>query len=245
MNTIEILVTRDYNLFKVLNGNRNVREKHVQELMLSMSEEACISPIQVNERMEVIDGQHRLEALKRNKKPVHYYIVKGSNIQTVQRLNTHTLNWKVEDYMKSYIADSKKDYKMYQKFIASYPFSHKVCVMLLTGTAYTSTDELKKFTTGEFKIKDIEKATDIGSKITRVKEFYAGWRKTNWIEALTKCLAFPKFDFEHFMHKLQRQQRVLVDCATIDQYIDVIEEIYNDHSRPGSRVDLKSLKKKK
>lgn len=63
--TNEIKRTNNYDMFKRLEGNRFVDPKKVNKLKKSINEVGYISnPIIVNEKMEVIDGQHRLEALK-------------------------------------------------------------------------------------------------------------------------------------------------------------------------------------
>ena len=60
----QVIKTNDYNTFKVMPGNRPVNKLHVRRLSKSMEEKHLMSPILVNEKMQVIDGQHRLEAQK-------------------------------------------------------------------------------------------------------------------------------------------------------------------------------------
>ena len=70
--------TTDYSLFKRLEGNRNVLEIRVKRITASIKKVGWIqNPVIVNEKMEVIEGQGRLEALKRLGMPVDYIIVPG------------------------------------------------------------------------------------------------------------------------------------------------------------------------
>ena len=66
--------TTDYDIFKQLLGNREINYNHVRRLIKSMQEEYLIVPIQVNEKMEVIDGQHRIAACKELGFPIYYMI---------------------------------------------------------------------------------------------------------------------------------------------------------------------------
>jgi len=54
--------TTDYTKFKKTRGNRPVDPAHVEQLKKLISDKDLFDPIRVNKDMEVIDGQHTLEA---------------------------------------------------------------------------------------------------------------------------------------------------------------------------------------
>lgn len=58
--------TKNYSLFKKYAKNRDIDGRHVEKLIASIKTANLLDcePILVNEKMEVIDGQHRLEAAK-------------------------------------------------------------------------------------------------------------------------------------------------------------------------------------
>jgi hypothetical protein len=58
----KVYKTKDYNLFNFRPDNRPIIQSHVKELMDSMTKHGWEqgSYVVVNEKMEVIDGQHRL-----------------------------------------------------------------------------------------------------------------------------------------------------------------------------------------
>lgn len=63
MQDMRIYKTDDHTLFKKLEGNRDVRS--VEKIIKSIDNVGYVlSPILVNEKYEVIDGQNRLEACK-------------------------------------------------------------------------------------------------------------------------------------------------------------------------------------
>ena len=60
----KILTTREYSIFKTIEGNRNISLLHLNRLRESMLEKHLFTVIVVNENMEIIDGQHRFTISK-------------------------------------------------------------------------------------------------------------------------------------------------------------------------------------
>lgn len=235
---MEIKSTSDYGIFKTLKGNRPVNMKHVMKIITSMRKKMHHSPIQVNEKMEVIDGQHRLAARKALGAPVEYYVSPGADLSTVQDLNTNTEDWKIDDYLNSYIQQGIKDYVIYKQFLDSYKFSHKITMFLLSGA---SRHDAENFANGTFKIKDIEKAANLASSLTKIGSYYDGFKRTTFCYAFVRCMNNPLFDFEEFLHKLSYQRTKLYDCAKVEQYMELMEAIYNYKRPTKSKIVLRTL----
>ena len=109
--TIEVFETSDYGIFKRLKGNRDVN--NVKRIIKSIKSVGYImNPVIVNENMEVIDGQNRIEALQMLNLPVHYYVVPGATIDTARALNLGRANWKPIDYAKSYAEEGNVSYQL-------------------------------------------------------------------------------------------------------------------------------------
>ncbi len=233
---IEILTTTDYSKFKTIKGNRKISEKHVRELIRSMQDEKIVAPIQVNEHMETVDGQHRVEASKRLKIPVYYYVVRGAGLHTVQKMNSHTENWKTDDYLESYIERGLKDYKIYKEFMDTYKLPHKVNLMILMGADSFNNENMKRFITGELKVNKLEEGVEMANKLMAMKPYYAGYLKRNWILAVIRALKVPGFSWNQFITKAAYQTSKLVDCTTTDHYLQVIEDIYNYKNRIRTHI---------
>lgn len=238
---LEILTTKEYDQFKLMKGNRKVDNKHVNHLIESMKIEYYISPIQVNEKLEVIDGAHRLTAARALKLPVYYYIAKGAGLRTIQVLNSNSKDWKTEDFLQSYIEQGVKEYIIYKQFADAYGYSHRINLALLTGT-FTGDDVDKQFKDGNFKIKDIQKATEIAAKLSQVEPHYKGYRRRNFCYAIIRCIKNKAYSHDTFVSKLAYQSRKMVDCSNVEQYLELIEEIYNYKSRTENKVALRALK---
>ena len=83
-----VKTTRDYEVFKKLKGNRDVTESQVEKVIKSIKTIGLLpNPVIVNENMEVVDGQARVEACKRLGLAVPYMVANGAGIDTAIALN--------------------------------------------------------------------------------------------------------------------------------------------------------------
>lgn len=95
--------TDEYDVFNTLQGNRDVLAGRVSKIIKSIKANGYIfNPIIVNENMEVIDGQGRLEALKTLNMPIDYIIVDGLRIKDCIALNIYQTKWNTMDYINSF-----------------------------------------------------------------------------------------------------------------------------------------------
>ena len=117
-----IYETNEYDAFNRLPGQRNVNEKHVVEIMSSIKQYGWLSdPIRVTERLEIFDGQHRLEALKRLGMPVEYIVIEGlSTADAVRIINNTQMKWRIRDYTESYAETGHEGYGLVKSLMDKY-----------------------------------------------------------------------------------------------------------------------------
>ena len=114
----KIYETQDYSVFKNMCGNRAVKDDRVNKIVESINKVGYVlSPILVNEKMEVIDGQGRLSALERLKLPVHYMVQEGIGIEECRQMNIHQSNWTNYDYIMSYAVRGNDNYQRLQSLV--------------------------------------------------------------------------------------------------------------------------------
>ena len=241
--------TNDLSTFKTLPGNRVPNLQHINRLIYSINKYGMkCNPILVNERLEVIDGQHRLEAAKSAGTFVYFIIVDGYSLTEVHTLNLNQKNWAKTDYMEGYANMGIEPYVKLREFtLKNDDFSFSNCLALCTneakthaylGTQYERTAK-HVFEEGTWIGKDFDLAQDWANKIRMVGTYYDGYDRSVFIRAFIPLLNNDKFDFSEFMHKLRLQPSALVDCANSDQYRTVIEDIYNWRSR--NKINLRML----
>src|SRR5260221_10017100 len=115
--------TTDYKMFNRLVGNRTKHEILIQQLMESFSEKPQLRvarPVLLNEKYEMIDGQHRLEASTRLKIPVYYMVVPGLTVDDARLLNALQRTWNIMDYAKSFAETGHPKYRYFMNLIKEY-----------------------------------------------------------------------------------------------------------------------------
>ena len=145
--------TTDYNIFKTLEGNRDIDRTRVKKIRESILKHGYIhSPIVVNENMEVIDGQGRLEALKELEMPVEFIVFLGLTIRECIALNVYQTGWTLMDYVTSFAERGESSYQFLLHLITKYKdLSFTVCINALTGTVGNNGRIIREIKSGEFK----------------------------------------------------------------------------------------------
>ena len=230
----QVHTTTDYFLFKPIDGNRELNMLHFNRLKKSIEENYLFTVIIVNEKKEIIDGQHRYQCCKELGLPINYIVCEGYGLNEVHVLNQNSKTWNADDYLDGYCKLGYSHYIEYAKFKAKFGFGHNQCMLLLGGN--DSGHDIKEFYNGKFKVKDYNKALEKASKITMIGKYYEGYTRATFVRAMNKIITKPNFDFTQFLQKLKIQPTALQDCNSIEQYIILIEEIYNYKSREKTNL---------
>jgi hypothetical protein len=249
METVER--TTDYELFKTLDGNRPVNEGHVRRLMESFKRKYLKTPIFVNSKNYVVDGQHRLEAAKRLGLPVYYLKVNGYELTEVQMLNTNNKTWMKSDYLNSYCNLGSKPYLQLREFSDNYPDFNLGTAEVIFTNSLSGADKnnfvsigkghsvrrIRPFEEGLLETKDLGKAYENAGKLMQYKPLFDGFNTKTFVKIMISLFKKKNFDHETMIRKLEIQPGALKKCATADQYISLIEELYNYKSR--NKVNLR------
>jgi hypothetical protein len=131
---MEIHRTQNYDLFQIILSNREVDASHVKKLARSIQRKNLlyVRPVIVNNKMQVIDGQHRIEACKLLNEPVYYIIADHLTKDDIAILNTAQKNWSRNDFINFYAIEGREKYKDLSKLINKY---QKVPVSTLVSLA--------------------------------------------------------------------------------------------------------------
>lgn len=239
--TDKVYETSDYKIFKSLPGNRIKGTGHVNQLRLHMENTGNLTnhfPIVVNEKMQVIDGQHRLEALKQLKWSVCYRIQEGLTIDTVRQINAAQKNWSYMDYATSYADLGNSEYKWFIKLSEQFGFGYSIIAAysgitgVMRGTSGSITRHYHLFKQGEFKptyAKDV-----IEVYLEQYKEVSEATKHHNraFALAMLKIMRVPEYDQDRMLNKIKVMNKELTAFANITDYLRQIEDIYNYKAMP-------------
>lgn len=237
-NAVEqVFETKDYSIFKSLPGNRPLQTQHLNRLKASFEIKDLRVPIVVNEKFEVIDGQHRFEVCKRLGFSILYLVRKGFRLKEIHILNTARKNWGWKEFMNSYADLGMEEYIKFREFMKKYGIGFRESLAMLLGIVQAGNFHMIAYANGDFKIKNLEKAEESAEKILMVKDLYFGWKRRNFVVAMLQLFQCPKYNHTEFLTKLKRQREKLFDVGSIDAYLKLIDEIYN-HGRRGTKISF-------
>lgn len=118
-------VTTDYDQFKIVSYNRKILHMAKFSKSVGKCNKLYVHPIIVSKKMEVIDGQHRLEYAKECGLPIYYVIDPNFHPSDLIKHNTTASNWESRDYAKFYSTCNSDEITIQQR--RDYQFCLNVC----------------------------------------------------------------------------------------------------------------------
>lgn len=252
----QIFKTDDYSVFNTLKGNRDLNRAHIEKLKQSIAGVYLVSPILINDRYEIIDGQHRFEAIKELGLPIYFFMVSGYGLDEVQILNTNASNWNSKDYLKAFCDLGYPDYLKMKEFLGEFPdFSVPVADLLLSGLHSGSMAKkhstksmiekgigksgyaINKFSNGGFKVQDYELARKNANQLLDFKPYYEGFKRGIFIKSILPIFKLDYYNHKKMIKKLSSNPRSMKNCTNVIQYREMIEDIYN--FRSSEKVSFK------
>jgi len=82
----EVFETYNYSMFEPLKGNRAINPIHLKRITESIKNNYLLSPILINEKGQIIDGQHRFKSAKDLGLPIRYIVAVRYGLKEVQVL---------------------------------------------------------------------------------------------------------------------------------------------------------------
>lgn len=240
-NENRIYRTNNYDKFKRLEGNREVDAKKVKKIKKSIEEVGYISnPIIVNENFEVIDGQHRLQALKELGKPIEYIIQKKLNIKEVLYMNVNQEKWSMMDYIKSHAELGNESYKRLLDLVELYPIYNLNTI----GKAVKGINKLanKQIQNGGLEISQNEYEQAI-IKLNYLNRYipifkYLLGRTTYFGQAIMVVYDMDNVDNKRLYKQITENVRTMTPYSDFITCLKSIEDIYNKNITFINRIDI-------
>lgn len=229
LQTYQTNHTREYDRFKTAPGNRQLYRDHIRVLVRSFEEHPQLvelRPILVNSQYEVIDGQHRLEALKVLGLSVPYIVADDLSIETAQLLNATQKAWSAIDFLLSYQTMGVKDYVTLQRYLDEFGFPLRPTITILSGLP--GGRAARRFKNGDFETRgDIETADHFFHHAIDLLDAskFAWGREERYLMALYKLYQHNDYDVNRMLFKVK--ETPIAPQANRVGYIAELERVYN------------------
>ena len=259
MNIVE---TTNYEQFKFLQANRMLDESKIKKLQREISLHGLKVPIMVNEKHQIIDGQHRLIACKKLKTPLKYFVAPGTTVKDAAHANQAGSNWKTLDWIHYYAAQGYKDYQELESWIKLCQ-NHGVSVVnavhlaqnnAANNSVYLSADgkvlhknerkqgEIRlgaKINTGYWKFGNIDLAYKLLDQHVELLTTAKFCSKSSFVTCIIRLNRIKAFDFAWLMHQIKKHPSRWYNCASSADFLGMIEDIYNYNRRADKRLPIR------
>lgn len=226
-----------YDKFKYVLGNRDVDRRQVAIIKKSIADRGNLSqyfPVVVNEQMEVIDGQHRVQALKELELPVFYLVIHGATVEDIRVLNSSQKPWAWRDFAKSYADRGNTNYTRFLALADEFTnFRYTAINLFATGKRKSTAiaNSGTQFKQGGLDLSEeayqrarqrLQWMTDL-SRITRdvSREFCEGA-----YQMMTRSRDGQSYNHERMVAALEANKLALNTCYSVSDYFYKLEELY-------------------
>ena len=233
--------TTDYDLFTFRDDNREkIDQAHVKRLIESIKARNLLElrPIVINDKMEVIDGQHRLLAAKALGCAIFYQQEKKLDAVDIVRMNISKA-WTMGDFLNFYCHHGYQEYLKLRNFLNKHNLTLKVGMTIALGQIRQGYHD---FRMGAFKFHEeslgieLDICWDTINYIKKMNGFSSYTSSSRFWKALLKLVRHPDFDESKWRSNTQKLIDHFSPKARTEDYISMIQHIYN--WRNPSRIVL-------
>lgn len=232
--------TKDYDQFLLIKGNRPIDQNAVQELVKAIAAKDLLSvnPIIINEKKEIIDGQHRREAARILDRYIYYVAQPGLTIADVRNINAKRRNWQMENFAESNSQLGNPHYQALEKFRKQYGLSFSLSITLLTGSTKNKNDAFKD---GSFQIINEEAAHIRAQELNEFKIHVQRdvWRTKPFADAIKQIYDRKIVTHKELLNTIRNycvnDDKKIPNLGNARAYRYKLQEIYNYRKSSGKK----------
>lgn len=230
-----IMATYNYDQFRFIEGNRPIDNHFMKIAKMIEAVGTLWCPVLVNERMEIVDGQHRFKAFKFLKKPVIYVVQNGIGENEVSAMNTVSKNWNQNDWINFYAnapSEQKQDYKYLQALKKMFPrYAPSVYDMAVNGHIGDSSSS-RKIKKGEYilSLEQYENAVAVLSWLDNFKDMVdqISGKKEYMHKSLIFCYHHERVDNDYLLESFKKYYNKIASITSMEIALSEIQKnIYN------------------
>ena len=270
---IKLYMTTNYDNFVFRNDNRQIDYRKIHRLVKSIKKSgALVVPGTVNGKMEVIDGQSRLLALKHLADtegiylPFYFTIQENYGAEEMIAMNSTSDTWKNDAYMRHYIKNNNENYLIFEKFLNDFEWLNlSTARIIFTGKIdgtreYYNDEKTDKrltiratdFKEGLLVPDDLNLAYERAYQLEALGKYYKNFKNTNFVKAFLNIKKVRGFSFQElcgqfekvFNNKRNDKYQIKDDVKhTINSYRDCMNDIYNFKKHESNCLNLRSIKR--
>lgn len=243
-----IKCTKNYARFKFIPGNRPVTDSTINIKFREMKRKNLLEAFPIvcryrasDDKLIIYDGQNRYEAAKKLGLPIYYIVSDDIHLSDIAPINSAQRPWRPRDFLISNVDRGNKDYAELKAFVDETGIPLSVAIALSAGVESGAGGcDGSGFRQGKFVCRDMLHARAVAELINAIKPFAKWVTDRSFVIALSRIRKAVEIDPRRLRQKLEYQSRSLVKCANWQQYVELLDQIYNHHARANDIVPLRA-----
>lgn len=238
----KIQFRKDYETFVLLTGNRVVNKLKIEKIKNDIQNGLNLLPycpvivFEKDQKLHIVDGQHRFFVSKDLGLPVYYVTSEELNLLQIATMNSKQDKWKEKDFLNCYMELGIQDYKILNDFLIEFNVGIAVVAELLMNGKYTGGKEtLNQFREGKFKVNFEEDARELLELIQSLFGRYRFSADRDLFRAVQMIREKDLCDFDLLLKKIKSNPNLMDKQASPKDYIYNIEKVYN-HQATNRKV---------
>lgn len=242
MKTLQIACTTNYDVFKEHGQQPKMVPSHVKRIQKSMAKNGFIPAKHIHcyrdgKFLRIIDGHNRFYAAKAQGVPVYYVIGEKADADLIADMNSAVRAWPLSAFINMYVVRGNPDYIKLDAYVRR-GLNISSAASLLIGESSNSANANKLIKEGTFKVKTTKIIDRLLATLDAIASVNTIIQSQVFVNALAVLLKLKDFDENILIQRIQSNPRMLVKCATRDQALESIEEIYNFRSREKANLSF-------
>lgn len=240
----QIKSTRDYSLFEYIKGNRT-HGTRVKKMIKAIKRKdltkdypiLCRPPDKKTGRRGIWDGQARFEAIKKLGMTVYFIDSEEvTDISDVSHANAVQSAWSAKDYVASFATQGNQHYVKLAAFIKEYGLPVTTSAALLYGIDAGGGSNIEMVREGRFIVKTELEARKVAGVVQNLRAIVPFATDRSLAQAIVRLMKVKDFDPARMIKKISNQAHRFRKCASWEQYVDQIEDIYNYRARRAQDI---------
>lgn len=236
ISTVSVFQTDQYNNFSFINGNRALNLKKMNKIIKEIesgNDMLKYYPILVSfvdDRLQILDGQHRFFISKRLERPIYYILAEEKTMQEIAKVNSNVEKWTATNFINCYIQQGNENYVRLREFLDLYSINIGTSLRLLTtgtpGSEGSAPELQEKFETNQFEVKKWDEAVTLAEEC---KLFASGgfWQDRGFIIAIHKIKTAGLVSIKDLAEVFNKYPGSMEKQHSYKQYIQALEILFN------------------
>lgn len=235
--------TRNYALIRINPENRPIDPEKVLRLATEISSgnnRLPFNPIIVDANMYITSGHHRYFAAIQAQVDIYYMIDPDGSLQKAINEDSLTDHWTTKQHLKRFAAVGKSDFVMLDNFWKEFPWlTISNLIRLCASTGYKKAE----FPKGIYHVDRIGFARKVCLMALDFKPYFKEWDSKTFLDTLMNLAANQNYYHNRMLRKIKYQASRLTRQATVQQYLDVVSNIYNNREAEENHIYFHQTKR--